>query len=182
MARLQELVLDVWREAGRHTDMAASTTNIAQPLARWMPIAQVLVQRIGPERSCVETVGLGSERILTCPLGERSDCSPAHLRDLLARCHRGEATLRRHGDGKVRELGAAMLPGLEAELLVGPLVGEHGTFGQAGRPVMTEHQMMNAPRRWPAHACRIPSRCSALTTSPRPGIIPGLCRPRAGGT
>src|SRR5919109_4713157 len=129
MAPLQELLLGVWREAGRHTDMATSTTNITQLLARWMPIAQVLVRRIEPERSCVETVGVGSERILPWPLGERSDCSPAHLRDLLAWCQRGEATLRRHGDGNMRELGAAVPPGLEAELLVGPLVGEHGTCG-----------------------------------------------------
>ena len=62
MAQLEELLLSVWREAGRHTEIATSTTNIAQLLARWMPIEQVLVRRIEPERSCLETVGIGTER------------------------------------------------------------------------------------------------------------------------
>jgi transcriptional regulator with GAF, ATPase, and Fis domain len=129
MVQPQELLLGVWREAGRHTDMATSTANVAQLLARWMPIAQVLVRRIEPERSCVETVGIGTERSVPRSLGERSDCSPTHLRRLLAWCHRGEATLRRRGGGNVRELEAAVPPELDEELLVGPLVSEHGTCG-----------------------------------------------------
>jgi hydrogenase-4 transcriptional activator len=129
MVQLQELLLGVWREAGRHTDMATTTTNIAQLLARWMPIAQVLVRRIEPERSCLETVGIGTERSVLRSLGERSDCGPMHLQRLLAWCHRGEATLRRRGVGNVRGLEAAVPPELDEELLVGPLVSEHGTCG-----------------------------------------------------
>jgi hydrogenase-4 transcriptional activator len=129
MAQPQELLLGVWREAGRHTDMATSTTNIAQLLARWMPIAQVVVRRIEPERSCVETVGVGSESLLPGPLGERSDCSPTHLQSLLAWCHRGEVALRCRGGGNVRGLESAVPPELDEELLVGPLLSEHGTCG-----------------------------------------------------
>jgi hydrogenase-4 transcriptional activator len=129
MVQLQELLLGMWREAGRHTEITTSTANIAQLLARWMPIAQVLVRRIEPERSCLETVGIGTERILPWSLGKRSDCSPTHLQGLLAWCHRGEATLRRRGGRTVRELEAAVPPELDEELLVGPLVSEHGTYG-----------------------------------------------------
>ena len=74
MAQLDELLLGVWREAGRHTDITTSTTNIAQLLARCMPLQQVLVRRIEPERSCLETVGIGTENIAPWTLGERSEC------------------------------------------------------------------------------------------------------------
>jgi len=129
VAQLDELLLSVWREAGRHTDITTSTTNIAQLLARWMPIEQMLVRRIELERSCLETVGIGTEKIVLWPLGERSDCSPTQLQRLLAWCHRGEATLRGRGSGNVRGLEAAASLEIDEELLVGPLVSEHGTCG-----------------------------------------------------
>jgi hydrogenase-4 transcriptional activator len=129
MTQLQALVLGVWREAAQHTDMTTLTTNSAHLLARWMPIAQVLVRRIEPERSCLETVGRGPGSILPRPLGERSDCSPTHLQGLLAWCHRGEATLWRWGGGNGRELEAAVPPEIDEELLIGPLVSEHGACG-----------------------------------------------------
>jgi hydrogenase-4 transcriptional activator len=129
MAQLEELLLSVWREAGRHTEITATTTNITRLLARWMPIEQVFVRRIAPERSCLETVGIGTEKILPWSLGERSDCSPTQLQGLLAWCRRGEVTLRGGGGGNVRELEAAVPPEIDADLLVGPLGSEHGTCG-----------------------------------------------------
>ena len=130
MAQLDELLLGVWREAGRHTDMATSTTNIAQLLARWMPIGQVIVRRIEPERSCLETVGIGTEKTVTLAswraerLSAQRSCSA-----LLAWCHRGEVALWGRGGGHARDLEAAMPAGLDEELLIGPLVSEHGTCG-----------------------------------------------------
>jgi hydrogenase-4 transcriptional activator len=129
MAQLENLLLSVWREAGRHTDIATSTTNIAQLLARCMPLQQVLVRRLEPERSCLETVGIGTERIAPWTLGERSECNPIHLRRLLAWCHRGETALRGRGARHVMELAVAVPAGVDEELLVGPLVSEHGTCG-----------------------------------------------------
>jgi hydrogenase-4 transcriptional activator len=129
VAQLYELLLGVWREAGRHTDIATSTANIAQLLARCMPLQQVLVRRIEPERSCLETVGIGTERIIPWSPSERSDCSPTQLRRLLAWCHRGEATLGGRGRVNVQGLEAAVPPEIDEDVLVGPLVSEHGTCG-----------------------------------------------------
>jgi hypothetical protein len=112
MAQLDELLLGVWREAGRHTGITTSTTNIAQLLARCMPLQQVVVRRIEPERSCLETVGIGTERITPWMLGERSECNPIYLQHLLAWCHRGEATLRGRGARNGRDLEAAVPPGV----------------------------------------------------------------------
>jgi transcriptional regulator with GAF, ATPase, and Fis domain len=129
MAQFDELLLGVWREAGRQTDITTLTANITQLLAYWMPIQQILVRRIEFERSCLETVGIGTEKILRWPLGERSDCSPTQLRRLLAWCHRGEATHRGRCSGNVRGLDAAVPLEVDEELLVGPLVSEHGICG-----------------------------------------------------
>jgi hypothetical protein len=88
MAQLDELLLGVWREAARHTDITTSTTNIALLLAPYVPLQQVLVRRIEPERSCLETVGIGTEKISPWTLGERSECNLINLQRLLAWCHR----------------------------------------------------------------------------------------------
>jgi hydrogenase-4 transcriptional activator len=129
MDQLHELVLDVWREASRHTEIMASTTNIARLLVRWIPIERMFVRRIEAEHSCIETVSIGGEGTMPWPLADRSDCSPVHLQSLLSWCHRGEVTLRRRGGGSVRGLEAAVPPALDGELLIGPLVSEHGTCG-----------------------------------------------------
>jgi formate hydrogenlyase transcriptional activator len=129
MTPFDELLLGVWREAGRHTDMATSTVNIAQLLRRWMPIGQVVVQHVEAERSCLETVGIGFDNTPYWSLGKRLDCGSAELQGLLAWCHRGIVLRRRRGDGRPTELEAAIPPGLNEELFVGPLVGEHGTCG-----------------------------------------------------
>src|SRR5215471_12409065 len=129
MSQLEELLLSMWREASRHTNIATSTVNIARLLARHMPIQQVLVRLIEPQRSCLETVGIGPGGTLSGPLCERSNCSPVHLRRLLAWCHRGQATPRNPHNHRGREWEAAVPPGLEVDLLLGPLVSAHGTCG-----------------------------------------------------
>ena len=129
MTPFHELLLSVWREAGRHTNMATSTSNIAQLLRRWMPIGQVVVRHIEPERSCIETVGIGTDNIVPWSLGERSDWGPSQLQALLDWCQRGVAVRWRRGGGNATELEAAIPPGFEADVLIGPLLSEHGTCG-----------------------------------------------------
>jgi transcriptional regulator with GAF, ATPase, and Fis domain len=129
MAQLDELLLGVWREAGRHSDITTATPNIAQLLARCMPLQQVLVRRIEPERSCLETVGIGTDENAPWTLGERSDCHLRHLQRLMAWCHRGEVALWSHDASNARDMAVAVPPGVNDELLIGPLVSEHGTCG-----------------------------------------------------
>jgi transcriptional regulator with GAF, ATPase, and Fis domain len=129
MSQLDELLLGVWREAGRHSDITTATPNIAQLLARCMPLQQVLVRRIEPERSCLETVGIGTEENASWTLGERSDCHPRHLQRLMAWCHRGEVALWGRDASHARDMVVAVPAGVDDELLIGPLVSEHGTCG-----------------------------------------------------
>lgn len=125
--QLQELMLDLWRAAGRQTDMAASTRSITPLLAHWMPVERLLVRRIEPERLCIETVGVAG--VLSPSIAERSVYSTAHLQALLAWCQRGEVRLQRHGGQLESVLAIVVPPGLDSDLLIGPLLSEHGTRG-----------------------------------------------------
>jgi transcriptional regulator with GAF, ATPase, and Fis domain len=129
MEQCHELILDVWREAGRHTEIATSTSKITQLLRRWLPVERLIVRRIEPERACIETVSVGPEGTLSQPLGDRHDCDSASLQELLAWCRRGEVVRWRRADKGARALVVAVPPGLDGECLVGPLVSEHGTYG-----------------------------------------------------
>ncbi len=129
MDQLTEFMLDVWRATGRHTDIATLTTHIAQLLGHWVPVQQVCVRRIEPERGCIETVGIGPESLPLRPLGDRSDCVHAPLQRLLAWCRHGEVTRWWHGGSTDRTLAAAVPAGIEGELCIGPLASEHGTYG-----------------------------------------------------
>jgi len=129
MDQHKEFMLDAWRATGRHTDIATLTTHIAQLLGRWVPVQQVLVRRIEPERGCIETVGVGPESFPLRPLGDRSDCAHAPLQRLLAWCRHAEVTQWRHGGRTDRTLAATVPAGMEGELLIGPLASDHGTYG-----------------------------------------------------
>src|SRR5438270_13958103 len=95
MDQLREFMLEVWRATGRHTDIATLTTHIAQLLGQWVPVQQVCVRRIEPERGCIETVGIGPESFPLRPLGDRRDCAHAPLLCILAWFCHCEVTLWR---------------------------------------------------------------------------------------
>jgi transcriptional regulator with GAF, ATPase, and Fis domain len=94
-----------------------------------MPVAQVAVRRIDIERSCLETVGVATESVASWTIGERSECPPTDLKQLLAWCHRGEVARQSGGEKPLRTALAAVPAGSGEELLIGPLVSEHGTCG-----------------------------------------------------
>jgi len=127
--QFQALLLDVWREACRHIEIAASTTNIAQLLVSQMPIEWLLVRRIEQERADLETVGVGPHNRSHPLLPDRTNCSATHMTRLLAWCHRGEVTRQTKGHRLDKHLAAAIPFALEGELLIGPLLSEHRTYG-----------------------------------------------------
>jgi transcriptional regulator with GAF, ATPase, and Fis domain len=129
MEQFTVLLLDVWREACRHIEIAESTTNIAQLLVSQMPIELLLVRRIEKEGSYCETVGVGLSSRTYRVLPERTDCSATHMTRLLDWCHGGEVTLQKPGHSLAKDLAAAVPFALAGELLIGPLVSEHGTYG-----------------------------------------------------
>jgi hydrogenase-4 transcriptional activator len=89
MEQFTALLLDVWREACRHIEIAESTANIAQLLVPQMPMELLLVRRIETEHSYCETVGVGHNSSTYQFRPERLDCSPTQMARLLAWCHDG---------------------------------------------------------------------------------------------
>jgi transcriptional regulator with GAF, ATPase, and Fis domain len=129
MEQFTALLLDVWREACRHIEIAASTANIAQLLVPRMPMELLLVRRLDKERSYCETVSVGHNSSAYQFLPERTDCSTTQMTRLLAWCHDGEVTLQQPGHRLEKDLAAAVPFALAGELLIGPLASEHGTYG-----------------------------------------------------
>ena len=102
MAQFDELLLGVWREAGRQTDITTLTANVTQLLAYWMPIQQILVRRIEFERSCLETVGIGTEKSYVGPLASgatvaRRNCGAFWPGVIVEKRHIGVAAVGTYG-------------------------------------------------------------------------------------
>ena len=59
MERHASLLLDVWREVCRHIEIGESIERLGPILMRRLPIDTILIRRLDPARSCVETVATG---------------------------------------------------------------------------------------------------------------------------
>jgi transcriptional regulator with GAF, ATPase, and Fis domain len=128
MQRFLSLLLKVWRCACEHIEIHECTSLIAPLLRKHLPVDVVLVQRIEPERSSLETVGWGAFRSAPQVKGTRTLLKPEDLERLLAWCRRGEV-LRMPGD-KGPIAPELMVPeGVDGETLVGPLSGNDGPSG-----------------------------------------------------
>ncbi|MGA2031270.1 MAG: sigma-54 dependent transcriptional regulator [Thermoguttaceae bacterium] len=125
----QQVLLDVWREVCRHTDINQSTQTIAGLLTRHAPIGQIFVRSIDRQRGCLETVAVGIPAPDYLLPEARTECTEAVLEELLAWCRRGGVT---HGTGGAADKGLVrfMVPGdAEAEVLAGPLGRDENPFG-----------------------------------------------------
>lgn len=129
MEPLTELVLDVWRAAGRYADIPSFTLDIAPLLQHYLPLAQLVVRRIDPEHLCIDTVSAVSFQ-RSSRLAERSALEPVYLPDLLQWCEQREVLHRPPGK-RIAPALARVIPadGEPDEWLLGPLYGEHRVYG-----------------------------------------------------
>jgi transcriptional regulator with GAF, ATPase, and Fis domain len=122
------LLLELWREVGRHIEIAQSLERIAPILLRQLPLDVVLVRRIDLPRAGVETVAMALCKGGNTPTSARSDLTPRELERVASWCRRGEVA-----HGPVDELEAAvpgLLPrGFDGDVLAGPLVSRDGPIG-----------------------------------------------------
>ncbi|MCB9850227.1 MAG: sigma 54-interacting transcriptional regulator [Phycisphaerales bacterium] len=127
MQRFMGLLLEVWREACQHFDIAEFTARIMPLLTARIPIELLLVRRVDLRRTALETVAAGC-RDGTLVAEARSSCSTEQLEKLLAWCRRGEVRLFRNDDPFGKKI--PFLPkGVNAEALIGPLCSDYGTMG-----------------------------------------------------
>jgi len=129
MQTLRSLLLDVWREACRHIEIAEATENIAGMLVDQMPLQLVLVRRLDRQRACLETVavGLASPRL---PLPEtKTECSKDQTTALLRWCQTGTVVRGRRLDSSEAPLATIVPAGVEGVVLAGPLASAENPTG-----------------------------------------------------
>jgi transcriptional regulator with GAF, ATPase, and Fis domain len=122
MESLETLLLDVWREACRHIRIEESTVGIAEILCARTPVGQILVRRLDPSRSCLETVAIGFRGAESSLLGAPSQCTAEQYQAVLDWCEQGEMLLAGGGGGLAVGVARHIIPaGLKGDMLAGPL-------------------------------------------------------------
>jgi transcriptional regulator with GAF, ATPase, and Fis domain len=129
MEEFQAVLLKVWREACRHIAIDESAETIAPMLLDVIPVDQLLVRRIDRQRSWVETIAAGLPGPARLHPEARSECSASQLRKLLAWCRRGEIGQRAKQGSFQGDWEAAVPPGIDEDVLVGPLTEGGGPSG-----------------------------------------------------
>jgi hydrogenase-4 transcriptional activator len=152
----QDLLLDVWREACRHTDIGQSTRTLTALLSQHMPLGHVFVRQVEPERPCVETVAVGqvqaspgrqpgddTKQTPPHPRADargsldarvnlphvRTDCSATQMEKLLAWCRAGRTAQRGMAGQWSVPWETILPPGIEGDVLAGPLRLRGGQSG-----------------------------------------------------
>jgi len=122
-----DLLLDVWKEVGRHDEIGDSLERVAQRLARELPLVRVSVRRVDAEAQRLETLAtaeLGSPRPPPIGRGSLSGEDLLRLADW-ARRARISAWTSEASD----PLRATIEPaGYGEALLAGPLLGPERTL------------------------------------------------------
>lgn len=121
--------MDVWREACRHIEIGESTGTIAAILDRHMPTDRVIVRQIDRERSCVETVAVGSTAVRPGLQDARRECSAAEIDEAAAWCERGEVAHLAGSRAAEPPVDVLVPSAIESDMLVGPLGDAAGRRG-----------------------------------------------------
>jgi transcriptional regulator with GAF, ATPase, and Fis domain len=120
---IRALLLDVWRETGRHLSIGESVERLTPLLAERLPFDVLTVGTIDLARSAVEIVAVGSRRAeKPIPPHPRVELSAGDVQRLLAWCRSG-----RVARGTAREISTTIAPIVREvdgrSFLVGPLLG-----------------------------------------------------------
>ena len=123
------LLLDVWREACRHTDIGEAVAQSAPTLFRRLPVDLVLVRRFQIASRLVETVATGVCRPGTDkPVEPRMELPVGAFERLLLWSRQGDVAHAR--DAKELDLPPGTVPqGVRGEVMVGPLNSADGPVG-----------------------------------------------------
>jgi transcriptional regulator with GAF, ATPase, and Fis domain len=139
--------LHVWREASRHIEISAFVDRIVELVGRRLPADLLLVRRIEPEHARIETVAVGRCTPIPLPDRLRTACSAEDIH-MLRTWSRWGAAYHAHTTSGTPLVALAAPPGVEGDVLAGPLVDERGTFGMlvlvasAPRTFTAEHKTL----------------------------------------
>lgn len=129
------LLLDAWKEAGRHGTIDETTERLAERMGQELPADALLVRRLDATRLRLETVAAGTcHADAPAPAISRTELSAAQLEALLA-WGRGGTVMRGALEGLLGKVvpgggrGAALAgPLLDGERMIGVLAATGGAF------------------------------------------------------
>ncbi|HKC52282.1 MAG TPA: sigma-54-dependent Fis family transcriptional regulator, partial [Myxococcota bacterium] len=128
MERFAPLLLDIWREVGRHIEIGEAVQRCTPLLARRVPVDQVLVRRFDLAHASLETVASSRASDGDESAHTRDALAPAALQELVAFCRRGKP-LRGSASGVRRRLPGALPESLDGDVLVGALLRDDAPAG-----------------------------------------------------
>ena len=128
MERFAPLLLDVWREVGRHIEIGEAAQRCMPLLARRVPVDQVLVRRLDLAQASVETVASARASERDDSTHTREALPAAAFQELVTFCRRGKP-LRGSASSLLRRLPGALPESLDGDVLVGPLLRDDEPAG-----------------------------------------------------
>jgi transcriptional regulator with GAF, ATPase, and Fis domain len=102
---METLLLEVWREVGRHLELPDLMQRLAERLGKALPVS-LLVRRVDVAAGCVETVAAGLDTRQPAPARTRTDASPERLQAIAGWCRAGAAA---EGRDALASLGLGLL-------------------------------------------------------------------------
>ncbi|MFG0251328.1 MAG: sigma 54-interacting transcriptional regulator [Phycisphaerales bacterium JB038] len=128
MERFRRLLLEVWREACRHTAIQESAGSIAPILNGRLPLRLLLIRQLRRGERCICTAATALDNELAGRLSGRTGCDLDELERILRWAHAGEPLAG--GTGELLDrLPGLLPPELEGEVLVGPLLDDGEPVG-----------------------------------------------------
>ncbi|RIL03432.1 MAG: Fis family transcriptional regulator [Proteobacteria bacterium] len=128
MERHAAVLLDVWRECGRHIEIEDSLARAAALLGERLPFEWIVVRRLDAARGVVETAATAGRRPGAPAFAPRTALDPPELETLVAWA-RGGRVVHERARALAERLPGVVPDGAERDLLAGPLGGESGPTG-----------------------------------------------------
>jgi transcriptional regulator with GAF, ATPase, and Fis domain len=148
MIEFNEILLDVWKEAGRHIEISEFCAIVSRILLQRLPLDQVVVLEIDRERNQFEPIAIGFPERKPFSQEEKETLSPGDFQTLFAWCKRKDCTLIGLKDREKHPLRNLFSNTWRSSVLAGPL--ESGgqpsgivlLFSQEGAKFESCHQDM----------------------------------------
>jgi transcriptional regulator with GAF, ATPase, and Fis domain len=124
------MLLDIWRDVGRHLDLQKCVDEVVVRLKDHLPRALLLVRRLDADRSFLETVASSSigRPVIPAPTRRRTECSARDLAELNAWGRTARVSSRRTAaPGPILDLVRPR--DLDGDWIAGPLVSDQALAG-----------------------------------------------------
>lgn len=121
LGNFQQVLLAIWQEASHRIEISHFTATVSKYLSDCLPIGQLLVRRVDPDRPSVDTVAIGFSAPDYLLPETRSTCSAKNINEIVAWCSTNQV-VRRGAPGWADAPVESLVPAdVRGDVLVGSL-------------------------------------------------------------